>query len=138
MRRDEGNVTGGESDVGTPGNSRKQDARESRVIDREVPLPAAPGHTVLHDWLDGEGEQSRVRDSEGAQQVDLWNKINEETRMLRSRTTPVHVQKAIMSALPNETPSASVIGRPGLTPKFMFWVAVAAAAAAAGAVAFLR
>jgi hypothetical protein len=138
MRRDEGNVTGGESDVGKPGSSRKQDARESRVMDREVPLPAAPGHAALNDWLDGEGEQSRVRDTEGAQQVDLWNKINAESRMLRSRTTPVHVQKAIMSALPNETPSASVIGRPGLTPKFMFWVAVAAAAAAAGAVAFLR
>ena len=138
MRRDEENVTGGESDVGKPGSSRKQDAGESRMMDREVPLPAAPGHAVLHDWLDGDGEQSRVRDAEGAQQVDLWNKINEETRMLRSRTTPVHVQKAIMSALPNETPSTSVIGRPGLTPKFMFWVAAAAAAAAAGAVAFLR
>src|SRR5881394_1046698 len=104
MRRDE-NVTGGDSDVGKPAGDRKQDARESRVMDREVPLPSAPGHAALHDWLDGDIEQSRARDSEGAQQVDLWNKINEETRMLRSRTTPVHVQKAIMSALPNETPA---------------------------------
>ena len=140
MRRDEGNVTGGDSDVGKPAGNRKQDARESRVMDREVPLPAAPGHAALNDWLDGEGEQSRVRDTEGAQQVDLWNKINAETRMLRSRTTPVHVQKAIMSALPNETPSTSagVMGRTGVTPKAMFFVAAAAAAAAALAVGFLR
>jgi hypothetical protein len=109
-------------------------------MDREVPLPAAPGHAALHDWLDGDIEQSRVRDAEGEQQVDLWNKINAETRMLRSRTTPVHVQKAIMSALPNETPSTSagLMGRTAMTPKMMFFVAAAAAFAAALAVGFLR
>ena len=138
MRRDEANVSGGESDVGRPGKP-KQDAREPRVMDREVPLPAASGNAVLHDWLDGEVEQSRARD-EGGQQVELWNKINAETRMLRSRTTPVHVQKAIMSALPDETPSVSAIARPktAMSGKTLFAIVALAAAAAAFAAAALR
>jgi hypothetical protein len=118
MRGSEGNVTGGESDVGRSAAKPKQDARESRLMDREVPVPAAAGHAVLHDWLDGEVEQSRARDSEGGSQVDLWNKINAETQVLRNRHTPVHVQKAIMSALPDETPSTSARSatRTGLSP----------------------
>jgi hypothetical protein len=135
MRRDEANVTGGESDVGRGAGNRKQDARESRVMDREVPLPAASGHAALHHWLDGEVEQSSARDAEGSLQVDLWNRINAETQMLRSRTTPVYVQKAIMSALPDETPATSttVMGRTGITPKTLLWVA-AGVVAVAGAV----
>lgn len=140
MRRDEANVTGGESDVGRPAGKPKQDARESRVMDREVPLPTAPGHAALHDWLDGEVEQSRARDVEGSSQVELWNRINAETQMLRSRTTPVHVQKAIMSALPDEAPSTSgsVIGRTSVTPLTIFIVAAVAAGAAALAFGLLR
>jgi hypothetical protein len=140
MRRDEANVTGGDSDVGRPAAKTKQDARESRVMDREVPLPTAPGHAMLHDWLDGEIEQSRARDAEGSSQVELWNRINEETRMLRSRTTPVHVQKAIMSALPSETPSARVSAIPGtgMTRKTMFIVAAVAAFAAAMVASLVR
>ena len=135
MRRDEANVTGGDSDVGRPGGKQKQDARESRVMDREVPLPTAPGHAVLHDWLDGDVEQSRARDVEGSSQVELWNRINEETRVLRSRTTPVHVQKAIMSALPDEAPSTSAATMRRVSTKtivLLAAVAVGAAALAAG------
>ncbi len=138
MRRDEANVTGGDSDVGRPAGKPKQDARESRVMDREVPLPTAPGHAVLHDWLDGDVEQSRARDVEGSSQVELWNRINEETRMLRSRTTPVHVQKAIMSALPDEAPANSIATMRQVTPKTIFLLAAVAAAAAALAAGFLR
>lgn len=135
MRRDEANVTGGDSDVGRSGGKSKQDARESRVMDREVPLPTAPGHAVLHDWLDGDVEQSRARDVEGSSQVELWNRINEETRMLRSRTTPVHVQKAIMSALPDEAPSTSTATMRRVSTKtvvLLAAVAVGAALLAAG------
>ena len=140
MRRDEANVSGGESDVGRPAAKPQQDAREPRMMDREVPLPAASGHAVLHDWLDGEGEQSRVRDAEGASQVDLWNRINAETQMLRNRTTPVYVQKAIMSALPDETPATSSVAgkRAGMAPRTLFLVAAAAAAAAALAATLMR
>jgi len=141
MSRDDANVTGGESDVGKPAGRKQQDARESRLMDREVPVPAASGHAVLHDWLDGDAEQARVREAEGSSQVELWNRINEETRMLRSRTTPVHVQKAIMSALPDEmaSPSAGIVGRTGLSAKTILIAAVAAVAgAAAVAVRFIR
>ena len=140
MRRDEANVTGGESDVGRPSGKPKQDARESRVMDREVPLPTAPGHATLHDWLDGEVEQARARDAEGSSQVELWNRINAETQMLRSRTTPVHVQKAIMSALPDEAPatSGSVTGRSAVTPLVIFIGAAVAAGAAALVYGILR
>lgn len=31
----------------------------------------------------------------------LWKKINDETDMLRRRTTPMHVQQRILSALPD-------------------------------------
>jgi hypothetical protein len=138
MRRDE-NVSGGESDVGRPAGKPRQE-RESRVMDREVPLPTAPGHAALHDWLDGEVEQSRARDAEGSSQVELWNRINAETQMLRNRTTPVHVQKAIMSALPNETPSAatSVISGTAMSRKTIFLIAAVAAAAAAFAAGMFR
>lgn len=140
MRRDEANVSEGESDVGRPAAKPQQDAREPRVMDREVPLPAASGHAVLHDWLDGEVEQSRVRDAEGASQVDLWNRINAETQMLRNRTTPVYVQKAIMSALPDEAPSTSSVAgtRIRMSPRTLFLAAAAVTAAAALAVSLLR
>jgi hypothetical protein len=138
MRRDEENVTGGDSDVGRPGGKTKQDARESRVMDREVPLPTAPGHAVLHDWLDGDVEQARARDVEGSSQVELWNRINEETRMLRSRTTPVHVQKAIMSALPDEAPASPTATIRRVSPKTIFLLVVVAAAAAAFAAGLFR
>ncbi len=138
MRRDEANVSGGESDVGRPGKP-KQDTREPRLMDREVPLPAASGNAVLHDWLDGEVEQARARD-EGGKQVDLWNKINAETRMLRSRSTPVHVQKAIMSALPDEAPATSRMTSPktAMSRKTMFIIGAVAAFAAALAAGLLR
>jgi hypothetical protein len=138
MRRDDANVTGGDSDVGRPAGKPKQDARESRVMDREVPLPTAPGHAVLHDWLDGDVEQSRARDVEGSSQVELWNRINEETRMLRSRTTPVHVQKAIMSALPDEAPAASTGTVRRVSSKTVWLLAAVAVAAAATAAALFR
>lgn len=132
MRRDETNVTGGESDVGKPGSTRKPENRESRLMDREVPVPAASGHAALHDWLDGDMEQARVRDVEGGRQIDLWNRINAESQMLRSRTTPVHVQKAIMNALPDEVPALSQ--RKMIRPATL---ALVAAAVVAGTVAFL-
>lgn len=32
---------------------------------------------------------------------ELWKKINDETEMLRRRTTPMHVQQRILSSLPD-------------------------------------
>jgi hypothetical protein len=43
----------------------------------------------------------RRDDSDLPPDTQLWKKINDETEMLRRRTTPMHVQQAIMSALPD-------------------------------------
>lgn len=43
----------------------------------------------------------RQDDSDLPPDTQLWKKINDETEMLRRRTTPMHVQQAIMSALPD-------------------------------------
>ena len=137
MRHDDAELAGGEgeSEVRKP---HGKTARESRVMDREVPLSSVPDHAALHDWLDGEIEQSRARDAEGTPQIDLWTRINAETEMLRRRTTPIYVQKAIMSALPDETPSASrgLWTRATKSRKTVLVVS-AAVAAAALAVRFL-
>src|SRR5438270_11180384 len=103
MRRDDAELAGDEGESNAP--RRTKPKAGERVMDREVPLRASPEHAALHGWLDGELEQSRAREAEGSSQVDLWAKINAESEMLRRRTTPVYVQKAIMSALPDETPS---------------------------------
>lgn len=107
MRRDDAELAGGEGESKT--QKRARPAPDARVMDREVPLRGSPEHSALHGWLDGELEQSSAREAEGSVQVDLWAKINAESEMLRRRTTPVYVQKAIMSALPNETPSVVAV-----------------------------
>lgn len=43
---------------------------------------------------------------------ELWKKINNETEMLRRRTTPMHVQQRILSSLP-EIPSMTQPPRVG-------------------------
>jgi hypothetical protein len=139
MRRDDAELAGGEGES----NVRKphgKTAGESRVMDREVPLSSVPDHAALHDWLDGEIEQSRARDAEGTQQVELWTRINAETDMLRRRTTPIYVQQAIMSALPDQVPSASrgLWARASKSRKTVIVITAAVVAATALAVSFLR
>ena len=136
MRRDDAELAGGEGESSV----RKPHGKgggDSRVMDREVPLSSIPDHAALHDWLDGEIEHSRARETEGTSQIDLWTRINAETEMLRKRTTPVYVQKAIMSALPDELPSASggLWARAARNRKTVIVVGAAAAAAAAAAIA---
>ena len=50
---------------------------------------------------------------------ELWKRINSETEMLRRRTTPMHVQQRILSALPDppsKTQQASISSKmsPGI------------------------
>ena len=139
MRHDDAELAGGEgeSEVRKPYGKT---ARESRVMDREVPLSSVPDHAALHDWLDGEIEQSRARDAEGTPQVELWTRINAETEMLRRRTTPIYVQQAIMSALPDEIPSTSrgLWARTSKSKTTVAVIAAAVVAATAAAIAFLR
>lgn len=41
---------------------------------------------------------------------ELWKKINDETEMLRRRTTPMHVQQRILSALPDPPAKTQAAG----------------------------
>ena len=85
---------------------QRKDKSAERLYDREVPLNGTSGHTLLHDWLDGEVDVMRASEVEGKSKVELWTRINAESEMLRRRVTPVGVQQRIMASLP-ETPTAT-------------------------------
>ena len=82
---------------------QRKDKPAEQLYDREVPLNGVSGHTMLHDWLDGEVDVMRASEVEGKSKVELWTRINAESEMLRRRVTPVGVQQRIMASLP-ETP----------------------------------
>ena len=63
---------------------RKEKPAE-QMYDREVPLNGVSGHTLLHDWLDGEVDIMRASEAEGKSKVELWTRINAESEMLRRR-----------------------------------------------------
>jgi hypothetical protein len=86
--------------------AQRRDKPAEQLYDREVPLSGVSGHTMLHDWLDGEVDAMRASEVEGKSKVELWTRINAESEMLRRRVTPVGVQQRIMASLP-ETPGTS-------------------------------
>ena len=86
---------------------KRQEKPAEQMYDREVPLNGNSGHTMLHDWLDGEVDVMRASEVEGKSKVELWTRINAESEMLRRRVTPVHVQKRIMASLPDAPGSAT-------------------------------
>ena len=86
--------------------AQRKDKPAEQLYDREVPLAGVSGHTMLHDWLDGEVDVMRASEVEGKSKVELWTRINAESEMLRRRVTPVGVQQRIMASLP-DTPGAS-------------------------------
>ena len=85
---------------------KRQEEPAEQMYDREVPLNGVSGHTMLHDWLDGEVDVMRASEVEGKSKVELWTRINAESEMLRRRVTPVHVQQRIMASLP-DTPGTA-------------------------------
>ena len=58
--------------------------------------------------MTGDGEGMKPMDDKknekpaGQDQSPLWDKINDEAEMLRSRTTPVYMKQRIMDALPDK------------------------------------
>jgi len=86
--------------------AQRRDKPAEQLYDREVPLSGVSGHTMLHDWLDGEVDAMRASEVEGKSKVELWTRINAESEMLRRRVTPVGVQQRIMASLP-ETPGTA-------------------------------
>src|ERR1700675_174316 len=86
---------------------KRHEKPSETIYEREVPLNGNSGHTMLHDWLDGEVDVMRASEVEGKSKVELWTRINAESEMLRRRVTPVHVQKRIMASLPDAPGSAT-------------------------------
>jgi hypothetical protein len=103
---------------------RKEKPAE-QMYDREVPLNGGvSGHTLLHDWLDGEVDVMRASEAEGKSKVELWTRINAESEMLRRRVTPVHVQQRIMASLP-DTPGTATSWWKTVTPVSAIAIGVA-------------
>ena len=65
--------------------AQRKDRPAEQLYDREVPLNGVSGHTLLHDWLDGEVDVMRASEVEGKSKVELWTRINAESEMLRHR-----------------------------------------------------
>jgi hypothetical protein len=86
------------------GGSGWQDEYESGApAEREVPIHTDKMSVLLNQWLDGEVTAATVKAASGGEDaVDLWNKIHDETELLRSRTTPLYVHKRIMDSLPDD------------------------------------
>jgi len=115
---------------------RKEKSAE-QMYDREVPLNGVSGHTLLHDWLDGEVDVMRASEAEGKSKVELWTRINAESEMLRRRVTPVHVQQRIMASLP-DTPGTATSWWKTVTPVSAIAIGVAVLAVGALIIQALR
>jgi hypothetical protein len=115
---------------------RKEKPAE-QMYDREVPLNGVSGHTLLHDWLDGEVDIMRASEAEGKSKVELWTRINAESEMLRRRVTPVHVQQRIMASLP-DTPGTATSWWKTVTPVSAIAIGVAVLAVGALIIQALR
>jgi len=103
------------------------------MYDREVPITGVPGHTLLHDWLDGEVDAMRASEVEGKSKIELWTRINAESEMLRRRVTPVHVQQKIMASLPDTPGTASNWWKQQVTMTPVSAIAIGIALLAVGA-----
>ena len=54
----------------------------------------------VHAWLDGRLPAHAARQGEATHDVDFWNRIEGDIARRRQVRTPVHVQRAVMAALP--------------------------------------
>ncbi len=112
---------------------KRQEKPAEQMYDREVPLNGISGHTMLHDWLDGEVDVMRASEVEGKSKVELWTRINAESEMLRRRVTPVHVQQRIMASLPDTPGTATNWWKQQMSITPVSAIAIAVALLAVGA-----
>ena len=132
MMRDEAGFESNERITGREPIQRKEKPAE-QMYDREVPITGVPGHTLLHDWLDGEVDEMRASEVEGKSKIELWTRINAESEMLRRRVTPVHVQQRIMASLPDTPGTASNWWKQQVTMTPVSAIAIGVALLAVGA-----
>jgi hypothetical protein len=112
---------------------KRQEKPAEQMYDREVPLNGISGHTMLHDWLDGEVDVMRASEVEGKSKIELWTRINAESEMLRRRVTPVHVQQRIMASLPDTPGTATSWWKQQVTITPVSAIAIGVALLAVGA-----
>jgi hypothetical protein len=132
MIRDEAGFESNERITGREPVQRKDKPAE-QMYDREVPITGVPGHTLLHDWLDGEVDEMKASEVEGKSKIELWTRINAESEMLRRRVTPVHVQQRIMASLPDTPGTASNWWKQQVTMTPVSAIAIGVALLAVGA-----
>jgi hypothetical protein len=132
MMRDEAGFESNEKITGREPVQRKDKPAE-QMYDREVPINGVSGHTLLHDWLDGEVDEMRASEAEGKSKVELWTRINAESEMLRRRVTPVHVQQRIMASLPDTPGTATNWWKQQVTITPVSAIAIGVALLAVGA-----
>ena len=78
-------------------------ARNAPMSDREVPLGGGRPTLLVQQWLDGEVSEATARRAD-AHDVDLWQRINEETERRRRMITPAPLFDRIMAAIPEAAP----------------------------------
>jgi hypothetical protein len=132
MIRDEAGFESNEKITGREPVQRKDKPAE-QMYDREVPINGVSGHTLLHDWLDGEVDVMSASEAEGKSKIELWTRINAESEMLRRRVTPVHVQQRIMASLPDTPGMATNWWKQQVTITPVSAVAIGVALLAVGA-----
>jgi hypothetical protein len=86
--------------------SNHRDSNATPLTDREVPLNPRRTPAVVQAWLDGEVTMADAARGEGANDVDFWNRLNEQAEERRHMRTPVHVQQRILEAIPRSAPRA--------------------------------
>ena len=89
-----------------PEMPERADASRAPMADREVPLDGGHPALLVQQWLDGEATEAAARREE-MHDVELWQRINEETERRRRMVTPAPVLGRIMAAIPAAaTPAA--------------------------------
>ena len=78
-------------------------SRTPPMADREIPLEGGHPGLAVQQWLDGEASESAARRAD-ASDVELWQRITEETERRRRMTTPAPVLDRIMAAIPAAMP----------------------------------
>jgi len=117
------------SDVDTP---KTRETPAARLSDREVPLAGDPRTATLNAWLDGEVPESEARAGATTRDVEFWLRIEKEVEVRREMTTPVHVYRQIMEALPDDAPAALPWYKRQVTVTPMVAMAATAGAVAVG------
>jgi hypothetical protein len=95
-------------DDGEFGLRRPEPARQRGdvVSDRQVSIGGvAHPALVVQQWLDGEATEVAARRA-SARDVELWERIAEETERRGRMTTPAPVMSRIMAAIPEVKPAA--------------------------------